>query len=159
MSSGTRAGREFEVEFNLTNPSSGVDPETLAFKSLGMLRTKDRTVTVGDIDTTADKSEGNFRTYIDNYKEGSFSLDGVCYGDVKYNQRELHNHVSVKVTAPEALGQARGYLRFTDPIWDQILIVPVKFDEAGHSGAYDDTVTFTITGKYVGEPIVLSYTP
>lgn len=159
MAGGTKPGREVEVAFNLTCPADDVDPTTLVYKSLGMLRDKDYGGTVGDIDVTADKSEGGYRQYIDNYKEGTFSFSGVAYGDVKYNQAELHDHVHIEVTAPESQGRVVGYLQITDPIWERVLYIPVKFDEAQRSDGYDSEVSFTITGKYTGKPVKEALAP
>lgn len=158
MSDGTQAGRTSEVSFALVDPATVTDPAAETYLELGMLRDRSLNSTVGDIDVTADKTAGDYRDYIDNYKEGTFDFSGICYGDTEYNQKVLWNHIHI-TPAPGTNDKVVGYIKITQPVWDQVLYIPVKFDSANFNAAYDGTQDFQIAGKYAGAPTKVDVTP
>lgn len=70
-----------------------VDPNTLTFKRLGMVRAKGLETSWETTDTTADMSPDYTKTSLVTFKEVKLSFDGVTYDDDVYNLNEFEQAV------------------------------------------------------------------
>lgn len=85
-------GKDCAISFSLQPETA--DPGTLAFTTLGMMRTKSLKISWDTADTTADSTPNSAKSALATRKSVEFSGDGVSYDDAAYNQRTLKAHVN-----------------------------------------------------------------
>lgn len=138
-------GRDVLVEFAIGVETA--DPNTLTFKTLGMMRGKELNATWDTVDTTADKSPNFTRTSLVTFKAVEFSGDGVSYTDDVYNQIEFEQHV---VNPPVSTAyQPKVWLRVTYP--NKVYQGPFIVASFGNSNAYDAESTWSISANSNGD--------
>lgn len=141
-------GRDVLIEY--AEGIETVDPLTLTFKTLGMMRGKELNATWDTVDTTADKSPSFTRTSLVTFKAVEFSGDGVSYTDDVYNQLEFERHV---VNPPASTGyQPKVWFRFTYP--NKIYQGPFIVSSFGNSNAYDAESTWSISANSNGDVVL-----
>ena len=91
MADGAFVGRDVVVNFAIGLET--VDPVTLTFKRLGMMRGKESSFDWSTVDATADMSPAFTKENLVTFKEFKFSGDGVVRGDAIFNQTEFKSQV------------------------------------------------------------------
>jgi predicted secreted protein len=143
-------GRDVVVEF--APGLETVDPATLTFKTLGMMRTKTVGGTWDTADTTADSSPDYTRTSLVTFKSFEFSGDGVTYSDDIYNQKEFRSAVLSPTVATNY--QPKIWLKLTFP--DEVIQGPFIVSEFSTDAPFDDAVTWSTSAASNG---AVTFTP
>ena len=127
-----------DISFEVAFGDETQDPATLTFFEVGMCRDKSINVSWDTVESTADKSPQNTKTYLVTFKNVEVSINGVAYDDAAYNQREVKQYV---YDPPESMGrQPKAWVRQTTPM--DIITVPVIFTSWNTSGNYADVATW-----------------
>jgi predicted secreted protein len=144
-------GRDVVVNFAIGLES--VDPGTLTFKRLGMMRGKTMKTSWDTVDTTADQSPAFTKTNLVTFKMVEFSGDGVSYGEAAANQKEFKAHV---ISPGSGTGnQPKVWLQLIDPDGDQYE-GPFIVNEWSDERPYADAATWSMNAMSNGD---VAYTP
>lgn len=138
-------GRDVIVNFAIGLES--VDPDTLTFKRLGMMRTKSMQTSWDTVDTTADMSPAFTKTNLVTFKMVEFTGDGVSYGEDVANQKEFKAHVINPGSGTS--NQPKVWLQMIDPDGDEYegpFIVNRWSDER----PYDNAATWSMAAMSNG---------
>lgn len=155
MADGAFVGRDVVVNYAIAVET--VDPATLTFKRLGMMRGKESSFDWSTADSTGDMSAAFTKEALVTYKEFKFSGDGVVRGDALYNQVEFKS----QAISP---GAATGYQpKFWLQIIDYVNGVasgmyqgPVIVNGWKDSRPNDDVATFSFEAMGNGD---VAFTP
>jgi predicted secreted protein len=138
-------GRDVVVNFAIGLES--VDPDSLTFKRLGMMRTKSMRTTWDTVDTTADMSPSFTKTNLVTFKMVEFSGDGVSYGEDLANQKEFKAHV---ISPGAGTGnQPKVWLEMIDPDGDKYR-GPFIVNEWSDDRPYADVATWSTSAMSNG---------
>ena len=154
---GAKTGAELDIAYAIGCPAD--DPQTLSFLDVGMCRSKSFSTAIDTIDVTADKSDGDRRTFIPSFKTDTISVDGVSYADEAYNQASLRNHIKFGDELGATDGKAFLWIMVTHPVYQQIEYYPVIASSWEDTGSYDDAVTWSCEFTSAGKPSYEAVTP
>lgn len=142
-----------DVVLNFAVGLASVDPDTLTFKRLGMMRTKSMRTSWDTVNTTADLSPAFTKTNLVTFKMVEFSGDGVSYGDDIAHQKEFKAHVINPGSGTE--NQPMVWLEMIDPDGDSYR-GPFIVNEWSDERPYADVCTWSTAAMSNGE---VTYTP
>lgn len=129
-----------DVVLNFAIGTESVDPATLTFKRLGMMRTKSMRTSWDTVDTTADMSPSFTKTNLVTFKMVEFTGDGVSYGEDLANQKEFKAHV---ISPGSGTGnQPKVWLQMIDPDGDTYQ-GPFIVNEWSDERPYSDVATWS----------------
>lgn len=150
MADGAFTGRDVVVNFAIGLET--VDPATLTFKRLGMMRGKDTDTSWSTADATGDMSPSYTKENLVTFKEFKFSGDGVVRGDAIFNQVEF----KVNVISPAAAtgSQPKCWLQiidFVNGVAAGMYQGPVIVSNWKDSRPYEDVATFSFEAMGNGD--------
>lgn len=142
-----------DVALNYAIATEGVDPATLTFKRLGMMRGKSMQTSWDTVDTTADMSPAFTKTNLVTFKSVEFSGDGVSYGEDLANQKEFKAQVISPGSATD--NQPKVWLQMIDPDGDTYQ-GPFIVNQWTDDRPFDDAATWSMSAMSNGN---VAYTP
>ena len=151
MPSPAFVGRDVVVNYAIGLES--VDPTTLNFVRLGMMRGKTMKTSWDTVDTTADMSAAQTKSNLVTFKAMEFSGDGVSYGDEVFKQKALKAHVIKPGVGTN--NQPKVWLQMIDPDGDKYQ-GPFIIGEWSDDRPYSDAATWSISAMSNGS---VDYTP
>jgi len=124
-----------------------VDPATLTFKRLGMMRGKSMKTSWDTVDVTGDTSPDYTKENLVTFKSVEFSGDGVSYGEDVANQKEMKSHV---INPGSGTGnQPMVWIQMIDPDGDAYE-GPFIVSEWSDDRPYSDAATWSISAMSNG---------
>lgn len=149
MAANEYVGRDILVSFSTDGGSTA--PTT--WSRLGMVRDKEMGAEWETVDSTADTSAGNIRTFLTTFQTFNPSFSGVSSLDATANQDDLEKHILSPVG-----GQPTGWVKIERPIsGDKVrtYTLPVIFTSFKITGGYDQVVTWALESMATGAVTVV----
>lgn len=154
MAANEYIGRDVIVSYSTDD--SATAPTT--FERLGMVRDKEFGPEWETVDSTADTSPGQTRTYLTTFKNFNPSFSGVSSLDEATNNQEaLEMHIN-----NPAGGKPTGWLKIERPIsGDKVrsYVLPVIFSSFKLTGGYDAVVTWSLDTMSTGAVTITDTDP
>lgn len=137
-------GRDVICSYAVGLPS--VDPDTLTFARLGMMRTKGLEYSWDTADVTGDTSDDYTREKLATFKDIKFSGDGVCDTAAGENQADFEDGVLSPTSATNY--QPMMWLKLEYP--DKVVQGNFLISSFSTDAPYDDGVTFSFEAESNG---------
>ncbi len=140
-------GRDVMMEISLQSPS--IDPATINWERLGMMRSKELNISWDTADATGDTSPNFLKSNLATFKGVTISGDYVCQLPDTANQGDFEDHIFNPPV--ETRNQPFVWFRLTFGTNGRVVVGNFLVNESSSSAPYSDVVTGSFSAMSEGD--------